>query len=180
CTYFRRSVLEKGVSFAPVPEGLPPGPMADGEDRHLCERARRLHLPLYADAWPDIYHAYHPQEYADIALWVPRLGAPRPAQPGRGDLVSVRLQNLEQPELAPQWVRGRLGMLDVMPEIEEAIASLHVRDAKIVRVHFPIHFPLTPYRGRTFLFHVKLLDTKPFGFAPVIARELIQSARTGA
>jgi len=71
-------------------------------------------------------------------------------------------------------------MLDVMPEIEEAIASLHVRDAKIVRVHFPIHFPLTPYRGRTFLFHVKLLDTKPFGFAPVIARELIQSARTGA
>jgi len=178
CTLFRRGAIEKGVSFTPVPEGLPGGPMSDGEDRHLSERARRLHIPLYADAWPDIWHAYHPAEYSDIDKWVRRLSEPRPV-PTRGDLVNVRLQNLEQPELAPQWVRGRLGNLGVVPELEEAIASLSIRDAKVVRVHFPIHYPLAAYRNRTLLFHVKLLDAKPYRLAPVIEREILQGAKTG-
>lgn len=178
CTLFHRAALEKGVSFAPVPEGLPPGPMSDGEDRHLCERARRLHLPLYADAWPDCWHDYHPSEYGDAHGWVTKLSAQRPVQPAFGDLVSARVQNLEQPEVAPQWVRGRLGVLGVVPELEEAIASLSVRGERVVKVRFPIHFPLAPYRNRSFLFHVKLLDAKTFSFPPVVDRELLQGARS--
>lgn len=180
CTLFQRPVLEKGVSFLPVPEGLPLGPMADGEDRHLSERARRLHLPLYADAWPDIWHAYHPAEYADIPKWQRRLSEPRPVKPAFGDLVSVRLQNLEQPEVAPQWVRGRLGQLGVVPELEEAAAALAVRDERVVKVHFPLSYPLEPYRLRSFLFHVKLLDAKQYCQPPVVGRELLVGAKTNA
>lgn len=180
CTLFHRGALEKGVSFAPVPEGLPQGPMSDGEDRHLSERARRLHVPLYADAWPDVYHAYHPAEYPDAHSWVIKLSAQRPVQPNFGDLVSARVQNLEQPEVAPQWVRGRLGVLGVVPELEEAIASLSVRGERVVRVHFPVHYPLEFYRLKSFLFHVKLLDCKLFRAPPVVERELIVGTKTNA
>jgi len=180
CTLFHRSALEKGVSFAPVPEGLPAGPMSDGEDRHLCERARRLHLPLYADAWPDIWHDYHPTEYGEAVGWMRRLSEPRPVKPRFGDLVSVRLQNLEEPSLGPQWLRGRLGVLGVVPELEAVVASLAVRDSRVVKVHFPIHYPLAPYRNRSFLFHVKLLDAKPYSLPPIIERELLSNPATGA
>ena len=179
CTLFHRAALDKGVSFAPVPEGLPAGPMSDGEDRHLCERARRLHLPLFADAWPDIWHAYHPAEYPDIAKWQRRLSEPRPVTPNFGDAVSVRLQNLEQPDLAPQWVRGRLGSLGVVPELEEAIASLSVRDERVVKVHFPLSYPLAQYRNHSFLFHVRLLDAKAYSMPPEIGQELFTGVRTG-
>jgi len=180
CTLFRSEALTKGVSFAPVLEGLPAGPMSDGEDRHLAERARRLHLPLFADAWPDIWHMYHPAEYADGLKWQAQLSALRPVTPSFGDLVSVRITNLEQPGLAPQWVRGRLGMLGVVPEIEEALANLSVRDERVVRVHFPIHYPLEQYRLKSFLFHVKLLDAKHYRLPPVVSRELLVGAKTGA
>lgn len=191
CTLFHRSALAKGVSFAPVPEGLPPGPMADGEDRHLCERARRLHLPLLADAWPDIWHAYHPSEYTDIEKWMARLGRERPqAPPAPGDLVSFKLELNEpipQPQNAqmltyvgPQFVRGRLGTLGLLPEVEEALASMTPGERRVLHLHFPAHYEYTTLRSQTRIATLTLFDAKSFGAAPVVEEELFTGSRSGA
>ena len=181
CTLFHRAALAKGVSFAPIPEGLPQGPMADGEDRHLCERARRLHLPLLADAWPDIYHAYHANEYGDIPTWLARLEAPHKERADIGDLISYKLEMNEpvpQPHepnrlsyVGPQYGRGRMGALGVLPEIEEALASMLVGERRILHVHYPSHYDYATLRGQSRVITVHLLDVKPFGIAPVIDRE---------
>ena len=190
CTLFHRSALEKGVNFTPVPEGLPPGPMSDGEDRHLCERARRLHLPLYADAWPDIWHCYHPDDIADLDRWRERLSASRAARPGAGDLVSARLDLLEpipQPQnpnmlqqLGPQFWRGRLGTNGVLPEVEEALATMKRGERRIVTLHYPGHFDYPTLRGQQRIVAVTLLDHKPYRVPPTVDRELMVGAHTGA
>jgi hypothetical protein len=191
CTLFHRTALAKGINFAPVPEGLPPGPMSDGEDRHLCERARRLHLPLLADAWPDIFHAYHAAEYADIPAALARLNRPSPeTAPATGDLVSVKVEvnepvpNPTNPRLlqyvAPQWVRGRLGSTKMLPEMEEAVASMTVGDRRVVHVHFPAHYDYAPLRGQSRVMTLTLLDAKPFGLAPIIEREVLRGTASGA
>jgi len=179
CTLIHRAVVEKGVNFTKV-EGLPPGPMSEGEDRAFCARADMLHLPLYADAWPDIWHAYHPEEYCDIERRLLGLGETNIDSPRIGNLVSVVLRNLEQPDVPPEFVRGRLGTLGVLPEIEEAIGGLTVGESKLVRVHFPAEYKFAPYRGQTRIFHVELLDAKPFHLPPVIDEELLLGSRSGS
>jgi hypothetical protein len=181
CTLFHRNALAKGTSFAPIPEGLPQGPMADGEDRHLCERARRLHLPLLADAWPDIYHAYHAVEYGDIPNFLARLEQPHLEHATVGDLISYKLELNEpvpQPHeptrlsyVGPQYGRGRMGALGVLPEIEEALASMSVGERRILHVHFPAQYPYPTLRGQSRVVTAHLLDAKSFGLAPVIDRE---------
>lgn len=183
CTLIFRSAIEKGVSFAPVPEGLPPGPMSDGEDRHLCERARRLHLPLYADSWPDIWHAFHAADYPDIPKWLQRLSSPRPVTPTSESLVSFKLELLEpvpHPQnaqalqfIGPQFVRGKLASLAVLPEIAEALSAMSPGDRKIVRLHFPAHYGYATLRNQIRLVAVTLFDVKPFGLAPTIEEELL-------
>ena len=189
CTLFHRAVLEKGVSFAPVPDGLPPGPMSDGEDRHLCERARRLHLPLYADAWPDIWHAYHRADYDHIPRWLQRFASPRPNTPQASDLVSCKIESLEptpSPQalnvlqhFGPQYVRGRLASLPVLPEIAEALGSMSVGERRIVRLHFPAHYGYATLRSQQRLVAVTLFDTKPWQLPPTIDEELFVGAASG-
>jgi len=155
--------------------------MADGEDRHLCERARRLHLPLLADSWPDIYHAYHANEYSEIPNWLARLEAPHKERADVGDLVSYKLEMNEpvpQPHepnrlsyVGPQYGRGRMGALGVLPEIEEALASMLVGERRILHVHYPTHYEYATLRGQSRVVTAYLLDVKPFGIAPVIDRE---------
>ena len=190
CTLFHRGALEKGVNFTPVPEGLPPGPMSDGEDRHLCERARRLHLPLYADAWPDIWHCYHPDDIADLDRWSSRLTAGRAERPSTGDLVSARLDCLEpvpQPQnpnvlqqLGPQFWRGRIGTGQLLPELEEALVAMKRAERRIVTLHYPAHYEYPTLRGQQRMVAATLLDAKPFRVPPTIDRELLVGQHTGA
>lgn len=189
CTLFRADCLAKGVNFAPVPEGLAPGPMADGEDRHLCERARRLHIPLFADAWPDIWHAYHADEQNQLPGWVEKLTAPRKSSPQPGDLVSVKLELLEpvphpnNPQvlqhLVPMLYRARVGRMLALPELAEAVADMQVGERRIVTLHYPVHYPYASLRGASRLVGVTLLDCKPFHHPPVIERELF-AGKTGS
>lgn len=179
CTLISAEALRAGVSFARV-DALPPGPMSEGEDRHFCARAQRLHIPMFADPWPDVYHAYHPSEYGDIPAMLARLYESHPQRPALGMLVSAKIEPLEpvtdalgrQMMLSPKYVRGRLGALAVLPQIEEAIGQLVVGDSAMVRVMYPQHFELAWLRGQTRIMRVTLLDAKPFRIAPTIDNEV--------
>jgi hypothetical protein len=65
CTLLSRRALDAGVSFAPVP-GVPQVGLMAGEDRQFCIRSQMLHLDGWADAWPDIFHIYHPNDLAKV------------------------------------------------------------------------------------------------------------------
>lgn len=184
CTLIHRGAIEKGVSFAKVPEIAQIGGMWDGEDRHFCLRAQRLHVPLMADPWSDVAHAYHPVEYGNIPEWMRALRDwPHFPRPQFGHLVSLKLDPLEPVQdafgrfhhLGSRWVRGKFGVLPVMPEIEEAVGGLNAGEAAIVKVHYPVHYELPTLRNATRIFRVTLLDCKAFRYAPIIDAELFQA-----
>lgn len=187
CTLIQRRVLEAGISFDFLPDVPMQGLMA-GEDRHFSIRCERQHIDAYADNWPDAFHIYHGADVAKIPAMLARLGAPHPDTPRRGDLVSLRLRALEPLPVGPGRVqhtpphalRGRVGSLAVLPELEEAVAGLRRGETAVVRVHFPVHYPLPVLRGRTRLIEVKLLDVKPFGFPPVVEDDLYVGPKSGA
>jgi hypothetical protein len=205
CTLIRREALVAGVSFAPWPGNTLEG-IGQGEDRHFCMRASALHLRLMADPWPDIFHIYHrPEDEALIPEYLGRLanelvlkasGVGTPYETGNtswvqkhpvlGDLVSLRLHALEPVLTGTGWmhppqqlVRGRLGKISLHPELEDAILDMTRGEVRVVPVHFGLDYPFPPYRGQRRLIQVTLIDHKPFGYAPVIERELIVN-RTGA
>jgi hypothetical protein len=187
CTLIRRDALLKGACFAPLPDNTGPGFM-QGEDRHFCIRAERLHLRMTADAWIDAFHIYHRPEDEQIApAMAARLGTPHPDQPRSSmDLVSLTLQALEGIPTAQgfqrfpeQRVRGRLGALKLHPELEAAVMQLRRGESRIVPVHFPLSWPLPPYRGQRRLIRVTLHDTKPYQVAPVIDREVLTDGAAG-
>lgn len=177
-TLFTRDVLKKGIRFSRWTQ-LAPGPMSEGEDRQLCARAKAMHIPLHADAWPDIYHAYHPAEYDQIPSMLKRLSGEH-GSPEVGWLTSIRLKNMEIMNAPPVWIRGRFGMLPVLPQIHEAIAKLSPGERTLVRAVFPASWPEDPLRGRTFVVEVSLLDAKPYSIAPVIDRELFVGGASGS
>ena len=174
CTLVSRAALAKGVRFAPF-GALPPGPMADGEDRHFCARANHLHLEMIADAWPNIYHAYHPHEYPDIPDYLEHLGAHTgwDQRPTRYTWVSARLRNLDMPNTPPTYVRGELGRLDIVPELRQALLRLLPGDKRLLKVHFPVHYPHDALRNKNCLMEVSLLDVQSHSYPPVIDQELL-------
>ena len=172
CTLIPRHALAKGCHFGSVGT-LPPGGMSDGEDRHFCHRAESLHLELIADAWPDIYHAYWRDEYEDIPEALERLERVQLGCPTLGDLVSIRLENLEVATSAEvQFRRGRLGQLSLPPEIEEKLYGLKAGDSALVKVSFPVHYARKEMANKSFIFRVTLYDSRPFALPPVIDQEL--------
>jgi hypothetical protein len=180
CTLLDKRVLDNGLDFSPQPEVPQQGLMA-GEDRQFCIGAERRHIPMYADAWPDIFHIYHlPDDTQRIPEMLSRLGAEHPERARTGDWVSLLLQPLEgipnpsgPPALiGPQDVRGRIGALDLLPELEEAIYETPRGQTKIVPVHVPIHHPIPQLRGSKRLIRLTVVDVKPYQFAPVIEGEL--------
>ena len=186
CTLIRQMALKAGVAFAYLPDVPLVGLMA-GEDRHFCLRTERMHLPAFADPWPDIFHIYHlPEDAVQIPAMTERLGTEHPTQAEMGNLVSLMIQPLEPVPhqtgwtmVGPQHIRGRLGTLALVPEIEEAIYGL-TRGADVtVPVHFPAHYPIPYYRGKRRLIRVRLLDCKPYGYAPVVEAELFVGPRSG-
>ena len=188
CTLIRRDALLRGVSFAPWPGNQHPG-IGQGEDRHFCMRAEALHLKMVCDPWPDIWHCYHPEDVEHIREWSVALGQhaepfqhrtnPWAAHARLGDDISVELTAMETipthtgPMRAPtQFVRGRLGKLGLVPELEAAVLEMTRGEVRVVPVHFPLSYPFPPYRGQRRIIRLTLIDHKPHGFAPVIETEL--------
>lgn len=186
CTVIRRAVLEAGINFDPVPDIPQQGLMA-GEDRQWCVRAERAHVPAFADPWPDIFHVYHADEHIpQIPEMQKRLSQKHPTKATLGDLVSLKLEALE-PVPTPQGIRGvdrqhirgRLGTIALMPELEEAVYSLERGQTRIVPVHFPVHHPQPYFRGRRRLIRLTLVDVKPLQYPPVLDAELYVGPRSG-
>ena len=152
--------------------------MSDGEDRHFCHRAESLHLELIADAWPDIYHAYAQDDYEDIPQALERLERVQLGPPKLGDLISLRLENLEISNISAdvQFQRGRLGQLPLPPEIEEKLYNLSPGDSALVKVFFPVHYLRKELANKSFIFRVTLFDAKPWALPPVIDQELFLGA----
>ena len=160
-TLYRRAVLQKGLTFDRVP-GLPTHGMWQGEDRHLCVRAERLHIPMMADAWPVVEHCYHPEQQAAAATVTFPEEATRVSLK---DEVSLQLQALEpvpQPDgtvqaLPKQHIRGQLGRVALAPEIEAVVYTLTRGEKRIVAVDYP-GWSESPYRGQRRLIEVTLVD----------------------
>jgi hypothetical protein len=187
CTLIARKVLEAGIMFDPLPDVPQQGLMA-GEDRHFCIRVERAHIDAYADPWPDIFHIYHADQHMPlIPGMVKRLSAAHPQQATLGDLVSLKIEALEPvphgnggwQAIPRQHVRGRLGQVQLMPELEEAVYGLSRGETKIVPVHFPVHHSLPYFRGRRRLMRVTLVDCKPLSWPPVLDAELFVGPKSG-
>lgn len=144
CTLIRREALTRGAAFWPRLPGLPQDGMWQGEDRHFCLRAERAHIELWVDAWPEVWHCYRPEQRAELEAQTARLLAPLGGAPLPGDWVSLRLEVLDVPQLArhQQAVRGRLGALPVLPEVEDAVARLHPGGSAFVEVTYPADWPV--------------------------------------
>ena len=185
-TLVDRRVLEAGITFDYLPDVPRDGLMA-GEDRHFCIRVERAHIEAYADPWPDVFHIYHPDIHVpQIADMAARLGTAHPLVPAFGDLVSLKLEALEPVPHERGWsaiprqhLRGRLGRLALIPELEEAVMGMTRGEQRVVPVHFPIHYGLAYFRGRRRLIRVTLVDCKPYQYAPVIDAELFVGPKSG-
>ena len=187
CTLIARGALDAGVSFAPV-EPNAAGLMA-GEDRHFCRRAEALHIDTVADPWPDIFHVYHlSDDVSRIPEMRERLLTPHPTRATLGSLVSLTITALEPlpmhgggyTAVPSQHIRGRLGALPLVPEVEEAVYGLDRGGVVTVPVHFPAHYPVPGYAGQRRLLRVTLVDTKPLGWAPTLEDELFVGPHSGA
>src|SRR3990167_1981669 len=186
CTLIGKHALQAGMSFDYLPDVPLVGLMA-GEDRHFCLRAERMHIEAWADPWPDIFHLYHlPEDAQQIPAMALRLGAAHPDRAGLGDLVSLKLQPLEPVPhqtgwtmIQPQHVRGRLGTLALVPEMEEAVYGLARGKDVTVPVHFPAPAPIPYYPHKRRLLRVTLLDVKPYSFSPHVDNELFVGPRSG-
>jgi hypothetical protein len=174
CTLLRGDGLAK-ASFRPI-AGLPQDGMWQGEDRHFCLNAERAHVEMWADAWPDIFHAYRPSD-AELIDDLPICNGALPGVlPSFGDLISFTLEPLEEPALAgyTEHVRGRLGALRLVPSLENALLSMRVGDERFLSLSFPASYPLAAYAGSQRLVRVRLLGAKPFrlplpdGLQPVL------------
>lgn len=179
CSLIARRVLEAGIDFSPAAEVPQSGLMA-GEDRQFCIKAERAHLDMWADPWSDIFHIYHrADDVPRIEEMAARLGAEHPQTPKVGDLVNVVLTALEPvqtnngwAQIPPQPVRGRLGAIPLMPELEDALLGMTRGQDIIVPVHCPAHHPLPYFRGRRRLIRVHLVDCKPNQSSPVLEDDL--------
>jgi hypothetical protein len=182
CSLIRREALLKGVSFAPWPGNQHTG-IGQGEDRHFSLRAEALHLRQVVDPWPDIWHCYHPEDVEQIPEYLDRFeGRDSVGSPVIGDLVSLDLRALEPASLPlrqirayvpSQQVRGRLGRIELHPELEDVVLEMKRGEVRVVMVHFGNDYPLEEFRGQRRLIQVTLVDHKPMGYAPVIESELI-------
>jgi hypothetical protein len=162
CTLFKASILDK-VAYHPLLQGLPTGGMWQGEDRSFCVRAERAHVEMWADAWPNIWHCYRPgqeEKIPGILDTLPTLN--KEHEPNWGDFVSVTCEPVSEPQLVghAEHVRGRLGKIPVMEEIEDALLEMKPGGEALVKVNYPHWHDIPEYRGATKVIRVKLRDVK--------------------
>lgn len=186
CTLLDRRALGAGVSFAYLSD-VPTQGLMGGEDRHFCIRAQKLHLEAWADPWPDVFHIYHlPADLQRAPEYAERLSVPHSKRATLGDLVSVTIQALEPipwanggwTAIPAQKLRGRLGQLMLVPELEEALYTIVRGEHADVAVHFPVHYEVPYYQGKRRLMRVTLHDCKPFTVAPVLESEMLVGAQS--
>ena len=68
----------------------------------------------------------------------------------------------------------------MLPELEEAVATMLRGYSAVIPCHFPVSYPLPYFRGRKRLIRVTLVDCKPFGFAPLLEQEMYVGNHSGA
>lgn len=183
CHLIDTNVL-KDVYYHPRVQGLPTDGMWQGEDRSFAIRAERAHIKQYADAWPDIYHAYHlhqrTPEALDEALQL--ILAPRQSAASYGDLISFTVESLQNvadvKRMKPtnKAFRGRLGGIKMHPELEDALLDMHVGETRPIELRYAPWHELAQLAGKTHMVAVHLVDVKPFGYAPVL-EEVIYGRR---
>jgi hypothetical protein len=150
CMLVKAEVLTKARYWPLLPElveaAKQPGMgMLAGEDRTFCVMAERNHIEMYADAWPDIFHVYRPDDEQDINGILEEFTAAdryHALYPAYGDAVSLQVVPLEDPHFGPAIVRGRVGQLKLLPELEAAVLSMQRGDRRLLRLAFPIHYEL--------------------------------------
>jgi len=188
CTLVRRHVLETGLDFSPLPDPAFQQGLMAGEDRQFCAKAERMHIEMWADTWPDIFHIYHlPNDLTRVEDLTRRLSTQHATRAALGDLISAKVQALEPlpgpngtwHHAPPQHVRGRLGTLQLLPELEEALYTLERGQERMIAVHVPLDYPVPYMRGKRRLLKVKLVDVKPYQFPPVIEEELFVGPKSG-
>lgn len=176
---FQREALEKDVRYFPRLDGLPSGGMWQGEDRSLSLRAQRNHVKQYADPWPDIFHAYHPEDRTPETLEaaLEMLGTESQALAKYGDLVNFALEPLAGTGLETEFkvypVRGRLGSLDLLPEVEAALLEMSPGQERIMTIRYPTYWP--DMVGNEAYARLRLIDVKPYGFHPVFAEQAMEN-----
>lgn len=166
CTLVKTDVLDK-VTYAPIIEGLPEGRMWQGEDRSFALRATQHHIKQYADPWPTVLHMYHPGQRT-IDYLQKSFKSTRSVQQtycNFGDLVSLKITNLTnsiplQPEIMN--IRGRLGAIQMLEEIEQTILEMQVGSERIITVTFPHWYPLAEFRGVEQVLRIQLNGAKPW------------------
>ena len=102
------------------------------------------------------------------------LSAPRQEQAKYGDLVSFVLEPLEIPQIQNAGpdiknVRGRLGQLRLLPELEAALLDMEVGEERMIDLNYPQWFKVKEFAGQRKMVMMKLLDVKPFGYAPELS-----------
>jgi len=186
CMLLETKVLDYARYWPLLPELVAAGGMMAGEDRTFCVMCEHNHIEMWADAWPDIYHVYHTNDYANIDHYVEEFSNKadhRPLCPGYGDYVSLQIMPLEDPNIGPQAIRGRVARLGLLPEIEAAVLSMRPGERRLLSVTYPIHYPLggtgvsgqpnsVLYPGTTKAIELFMIDHKPFGYAPVLRDEI--------
>lgn len=181
CTLVPVAALRAGVRYHPRLPNLPQEGMWQGEDRTFAVLASRLHVRQLADGWPDIYHAYHPDQRSEDALqaaWEV-LAAPRQEQAKYGDMVSITVDPMEDPNLTAALARnsevrcwrGRLGSSQLAPEIESKLLEMKPGEECLLPIQHPAWSSVANYRGQRKIIRLRLLDCKPFSYAPVLADE---------
>ena len=175
CHLIKRDVLEAGVRYYPRLQGLPRDNMWQGEDRTFSVLTERKHKMQFADPWPYVYHAYHPEdrELDRLDAVVGELLRLPQRMAKQGDLISFTVEALEDEEIADRHfcIRGRLGGLDMLPDMERELAMMEVGESNIVEVRFPPWWPVNA--GQIATMRLRLLDVKPYGYAPTLIDHVV-------
>ena len=193
CMLVGTDVLTRGVRYWPLlPELVQAGGMMAGEDRTFCVLCERAHVEMYADAWPDIYHVYRPEDEQHIDNHVHEFEVTyeqAALYPTYGDYVSLQAVPLEDAHIPdPVIVRGRVGQLKLLPELEAAVLSMQQGDRRLLRLNYPTDYELAQtfgdgppfqYAGHSRVVEFTLVDHKPNSVAPVLRGDVIHIAGCG-
>lgn len=162
CTLIKVKTLEECRFDPPLPD-LPTGGMWQGEDRHFCVRANRAHQTLWADAWPDVAHIYRPSYDEHIESIAKTLSADL-QRPVIGHYVSFTIEELQTPSLQGELlhVRGRLGALRILPEIETDLLDMRVGQSILTKITYPDWYELEELAGQSRFLQICLVGVKRY------------------
>ncbi len=137
--------------------------MWQGEDRHFSVRANRAHQTLWADAWPDVAHIYRPSYDEHIESIEKGLQTDL-QRPAIGHYVSFTIEELQTPSLQGELlhVRGRLGGLKILPEIETDILDMRVGQSILTKINYPSWYGLEELAGQSRFLEITLIGVKRY------------------